>query len=845
MGVKGLLSYILKEGGIMRVELSMLASKIQSETEKKPKLLCDLLNLEPFFYAPQVRVLVDAKDYPEYTRFCGGDFHLIASRTRNFVRALRFIGIEPIFFIDAPRGCDENFKGKLNTILKPRHIGTVQYAYTVQQLCEKAICGPLPELHCHLQLLMIQMIQALKDVAAEVIFCKGEADPEIIYYAQTHEETCGILSNDSDFAITSGCVMFPISAFDLENQIGLLNGVEIDAEPGELFSGAVFPALLAKALNIREDQLPELAVLCGTDFTRNQIRSFSVLSALGVEGESVEDVAEWLADKSMPLLSFQPMQELCSKHPELKVAIEQSYSNYSLLSTPLEVDTNTALPYPSPVYELVEKDRGMREGWAPFSVAKSGIYWNPVAIEDCTLGHPCITQLLCPYRKILYILLGMKEVSEYGRTMTQALDVCVVPACISPEEVELGVKSLHLVREMDHERKLVALYMLNCSLPTRAKTVNEVLGDVSKISHKFSDLSWPKLFQIAFICCNLKVIARLNRVSSLGLSVSELDALLISCLICATEGQIPPHMVHVVPSMRSITISEWFSEIVSWLSTIALALGLDDSLPEPRNIFYPMAFVPFHLALESHKDLSSQQEADIQYIKDVILTAVSLPAVEKFRSEIFNADEVQSLPQLTALCHAALDEVLESEGKLLPHVMTRDINLQTEEDEENSESTSSSEKEHFLSSSSDESDSSDPPPTNNLRLPNSKIMQHQISNSSFTQNRDQLPIMEHHQHILDLISQHQVVCIEGKTGCGKSSQVPQFILNQCLSFKILATQPNILAAKKLAERVAEERMEQVGDVVSYCDELEEFPSNTRLIYGTTAYLLQVNFFFWF
>ena len=842
MGVKGLLSYILKEDILVKVELSTLASRIQSETEKKPKLLCDFLNLEPFFYAPPVKVLVDAKDYPQYTRICGGDFHLIASRARNFVRALRFIGIEPIFFIDAPRGCDENFKGKLNTILKPRHIDRVQYAYAVQQLCKKAICGPLPTFHCHMKLLWIQMIQALKDVVAEVVFCKGEADPEIIYYAQTHEETCGILSNDSDFAITSGCVMFPVSAFDLRNHIGLLKGVEIDAEPGELFSGAIFPASLARALNIREDQLPELAVLCGTDFTCNQIRSLSVLSALGVEGESVEDVAKWLADKSMPLLSVQPMQELCSKHPELKVAIEQSYSNYSLLPASLDAHTNAALSYPSPVYELVEKERGMREGRVPFSVAKSGIYWNSVAIEDCTLGHPCITQLLCPYRKILYILLGMIEVLEYGRTMTQALDACVMPACTSPEEVELGVKSLHLVREMDRERKLVALYMLNCSLPTRAETINQILQEVSKISHNFSDLSWPKLFQIAFICCNLKVIARLNRVSSLGLSASELDALLISCLICATGGQIPPHVVHVAPSMRSITISEWFSEVVSWLSNVALAVGLDDSLPEPRNTFYPMVFVPFHLALESHEDLSSQQEADIQYIKDVLLTAVSLPAVEKFRSEIFKADEVQSLPQLTALCHAALDEVLESEGKLLPRKMIRDINLPTEEDEENSDSNCSSEKEQFLSSSSDESDSSDPPPANNLRLPNSKIIQHQISKSLYAQNRDQLPIMEHHQQILDLISQHRVVCIEGGTGCGKSSQVPQFLLNQCMSFKILATQPNILAAKKLAERVAEERMEEVGEVVSYCDELEEIPSNTRLIYGTTAYLLQVNIF---
>ena len=104
----------------------------------------------------------------------------------------------------------------------------------------------------------------------------------------------------------------------------------------------------------------------------------------------------------------------------------------------------------------------------------------------------------------------------------------------------------------------------------------------------------------------------------------------------------------------------------------------------------------------------------------------------------------------------------------------------------------------------------------------------------------ELPIMEHRQMILNLISNHQVMCIEGETGCGKSSKLLQFILEACLGkCKILASQPILLTARKLAAHVSEERGEPLGKTVGYCDAQGNLKMQTILTFGTTGYMLKV------
>lgn len=90
----------------------------------------------------------------------------------------------------------------------------------------------------------------------------------------------------------------------------------------------------------------------------------------------------------------------------------------------------------------------------------------------------------------------------------------------------------------------------------------------------------------------------------------------------------------------------------------------------------------------------------------------------------------------------------------------------------------------------------------------------------------------------------QVVIVSGETGCGKTTQLPQFILEDAdesmMQCNIICTQPRRISAVSVATRVANERGEQVGDTVGYAVRLDQKRSHfTRLQYCTTGVLLRM------
>lgn len=77
--------------------------------------------------------------------------------------------------------------------------------------------------------------------------------------------------------------------------------------------------------------------------------------------------------------------------------------------------------------------------------------------------------------------------------------------------------------------------------------------------------------------------------------------------------------------------------------------------------------------------------------------------------------------------------------------------------------------------------------------------------------RQALPIAGWRDTIIAAIRNNPVVILRGETGCGKSTQVPQFIIEEWSdNAHVVVTQPRRLAAVTLAERVAAERGEVVG-----------------------------------
>ncbi|MCG6568348.1 ATP-dependent RNA helicase HrpA [Tessaracoccus sp. ZS01] len=78
----------------------------------------------------------------------------------------------------------------------------------------------------------------------------------------------------------------------------------------------------------------------------------------------------------------------------------------------------------------------------------------------------------------------------------------------------------------------------------------------------------------------------------------------------------------------------------------------------------------------------------------------------------------------------------------------------------------------------------------------------------------QLPIAAETEHIAELIRRHQVVVVAGETGSGKTTQLPKICLMAGRTH-IAHTQPRRIAARTVAQRIADECGVELGDFVGY------------------------------
>lgn len=108
--------------------------------------------------------------------------------------------------------------------------------------------------------------------------------------------------------------------------------------------------------------------------------------------------------------------------------------------------------------------------------------------------------------------------------------------------------------------------------------------------------------------------------------------------------------------------------------------------------------------------------------------------------------------------------------------------------------------------------------------------------------RSKLPAWEFRHEVARLVREHSVVLVTGETGCGKSTQVPQFLLDdQEDAWKCIAcSQPRRLSAIAVAERVASERGEPVGVSIGYEVRFESCvdPTVAELVFLTPGVLLR-------
>ncbi|KAG6606962.1 DExH-box ATP-dependent RNA helicase DExH8, partial [Cucurbita argyrosperma subsp. sororia] len=101
-----------------------------------------------------------------------------------------------------------------------------------------------------------------------------------------------------------------------------------------------------------------------------------------------------------------------------------------------------------------------------------------------------------------------------------------------------------------------------------------------------------------------------------------------------------------------------------------------------------------------------------------------------------------------------------------------------------------------------------------------------------------LPVMSLKERIVEKIRKNRITLIVGETGCGKSSQIPQFLLDEDMG-PILCTQPRRFAVVAIANMVARARNCNVGEEVGYhIGHSKHSSERSKIVFKTAGVLLE-------
>ncbi|EDV25961.1 uncharacterized protein TRIADDRAFT_24419, partial [Trichoplax adhaerens] len=112
-----------------------------------------------------------------------------------------------------------------------------------------------------------------------------------------------------------------------------------------------------------------------------------------------------------------------------------------------------------------------------------------------------------------------------------------------------------------------------------------------------------------------------------------------------------------------------------------------------------------------------------------------------------------------------------------------------------------------------------------------------------TQQRQRLPVFQYRNHILYMLEKYSTLVVVGETGCGKSTQIPQYLHESGWSKGgrvICVTQPRRIATVTVATRVAEEQGVYLGREVGYAIRFEDCTDKTltRIKFVTDGLLIR-------
>ena len=620
MGVRGLLKF-LRTNPTARVKhksLAGLAEEKRRKTGKKAVIVCDFISILCWLLNQFHAAKVTEGTYKQESFLFGGDYMEFSSRFISLMKALRYVCAEPILFVDGPRGSVlEDLNAKMSTyVVNARK--RLHYVEKCMQFCKHdRLLAWDPEDFKKWRiypLLYLHILMALRSEDVEIVHCLGEADSEMAEYARVHPEVCGILSTDTDMVMMRRCTIINCKFFDRDDILGLRKPT-FSEKPSDIYCDLITPRSLARALKIEEEDLKIISIICGNDYTK----SFNLCEELKLSYPFITSAAEWLLKVKNPMtpspsrvfFDIPQFKELLSKHTRFYFAVQHTYKAYGEVELFNDMCKHCKVvekrmrwhplvqPCPFPMSFLMSPQvlDGIKKGEVTrtlSSIVRCGIFWRVKFVEgqpsdtSCARKFTCTHDLIFSLRKIIYMLLGVEEVCEYGH-FTDEPD-----AAVSYEDFSLswdGSEYLSRICTTDEFSKLLNLIPLMVT----AKTVElEEFDDFqcAPIPAGYSPNIASQLKPLVLCSVLLYACSLADESSTFDDPELATDVFLATCLMSVYGN--PPFKVLERPTVDAINMNTGFACIIEHAYDMASLFGLLGLLPPPGCIYQPGALIAFH-----------------------------------------------------------------------------------------------------------------------------------------------------------------------------------------------------------------------------------------------------------
>ena len=592
MGVRGLLKFLRthEESRRRNISLKQTGERLRQEGEVNVTLVCDFLAVVYWLLGTYHEVMVKNDLYSNYSYMYGGDFNDYTNRILDFVKALRYIGIEPVFFVDGPRGSTfKDLEFKLNT-WRGREGGRFELVRYYSEFCNYNPDCSDPTLikkftvKC---LLIQQIILALIKDNVKVTICDGEADSIIGDYASKHQNVCGILTTDTDMTMMRGCDIFHCKFFDRYDQLKL-NTPKLNTEPTDIKCDRIQPSSLARSLDLPEAALPALSIMLGNDFTGSINEEAEIHEKLEFHYPYLQSAANWIrsnkCNSAEEFLAIPFISEICSEHPKYVEAVKHTYEFYKH-SEVVPVDS-TCTENPKLIKEEIKKGN---VSLLLLSVVNCEVYWR-ICIEELD-SKICMYDALLPLRLLQYSLIEAKSVVEYGQSafiklMHPELKFGFLTLTLNTI-IQCSSSILKQLRVLSNQGKMYALLKMitqSRALTKESANINGMLQLTIDEASNDSICVAPNL--VSFLTCTCLLTAiRYNIL--FGTSPMPL---VLACILSSTHN--PPKKISARPSARAVTIGAQFSCILQHVLELASIVGINLCLP--ADCFQSFMYVPLH-----------------------------------------------------------------------------------------------------------------------------------------------------------------------------------------------------------------------------------------------------------